>query len=60
VAWAERKPGWEKFATGKGLLIALDERKDVHWKMDPKTGNASRRQVRSSDTEIEMCAIYQL
>ena len=56
VAWAERKPGWEKLETGKGLVIALDERKDVNWKIDPKTGNASRSRARDSSREIEMCA----
>ena len=56
VAWAERKPGWEKLETGKGLVIALDERKDVNWKLDPKTGNASRSRARDSSREIEMCA----
>jgi len=56
VTWAERKPGWEELGTNKGLAIALDERKNVHWKMDPKTGNASRSQARTSDKEIEMCA----
>jgi Flp pilus assembly protein TadD len=56
VAWAERKTGWEKRKTGKGLVIALDERKDVTWKIDPKTGNASRSQARDSSKEIEMCA----
>ncbi len=56
VAWAERKAGWEKLEDTKGLVIALDERKDVHWKIDPKTGNASRSQARNSSKEIEMCA----
>jgi predicted CXXCH cytochrome family protein len=56
VAWAERRPGWEKLATRMGLAIALDERKGVHWKMDPITGNASRSEPRNSDKEIEMCA----
>ena len=41
VAWAERKPGREALDTGKGLVIGLDERKDVNWKIDPKTGSSS-------------------
>ena len=56
VNWANRKPGWEKREAGKGLAISLDERKDIHWKIDSKTGNAARSKSRSSDKEIEMCA----
>jgi len=56
VAWAERKPGWKELENTKGLVIALDERKDVHWKIDQKTGKASRSQARNGSTEIEMCA----
>ena len=56
VAWAERKPGWDKLATNMGLVIALDERKGVHWKIDPKTGSVSRSEPRNSDKEIEICA----
>ncbi|MDH3871769.1 MAG: multiheme c-type cytochrome, partial [Gammaproteobacteria bacterium] len=56
VIWAEQKPGWEKLAANKGLSISLDERKDVQWKMDPKTGNAARNKARTTDKEIEMCA----
>jgi predicted CXXCH cytochrome family protein len=56
VAWAERKPGWEKLESGKGLALELDERHDISWLIDPKTGNTSRSQVRTSNKEIEMCA----
>ena len=56
VAWAKHKPGWEKLESGKGLQLSLDERKDIHWKINPETGNAARSKVRSSDKEIEMCA----
>jgi predicted CXXCH cytochrome family protein len=56
VNWAERKPGWEKLETSKGLTLLLDERKDTQWKIDPKTGNASRSRVRGSGKEIELCA----
>lgn len=56
VAWAKHKPGWEKLESGKGLRLSLNERKAVHWKINPETGNATRSQVRSSDNEIEMCA----
>jgi len=56
VAWAERKPGWEKLETGKGLVIALDERRGVQWKADPETGKPTRSRVRDSTREIEVCA----
>jgi len=56
LAWAERKPGWKALEPGKGLVLELDERHDVAWTIDPKTGNASRSQVRTSNKEIEMCA----
>jgi len=56
VTWATHAAGWEKLETGKGLVISLDERKDVHWKIIPETGNAVRSKVRGSDKEIEMCA----
>ena len=55
VAWAEHAPGWEKLS-GKGLVISLDERKDVHWTINPESGTAERSKVRDSDKEIEMCA----
>jgi tetratricopeptide (TPR) repeat protein len=56
VAWAERKPGREKLEASKGLVISLDERRDVQWKFNPETGSASRSKVRSGEKEIEMCA----
>jgi len=56
VAWAKHKPGWEKLESGKGLRLSLDEREDIHWTINPETGNAVRNKVRSSDREIEMCA----
>jgi tetratricopeptide (TPR) repeat protein/nitrate/TMAO reductase-like tetraheme cytochrome c subunit len=55
VSWAEQKPGWKKLEANKGLSILLDERKDVHWKIDARTGNATRSEARKSDNEIEMC-----
>ncbi len=56
VTWAKHGPGSEKFAANKGLVLQLDERSNVSWKINPKTGNAVRSKVRSSDKEIEMCA----
>ncbi|MCK5478369.1 MAG: hypothetical protein KAI44_05590, partial [Methylococcales bacterium] len=56
IVWAEHKPGWDKLASSKGLTIQLDERKDIQWTNDPKTGHAVRSKTRNSDKEIEMCA----
>ncbi|MFQ5642261.1 MAG: tetratricopeptide repeat protein [Thiogranum sp.] len=56
VSWAKRKPGWENPETGKGLVLSLDERRDVHWKIDPETGTASRSRARNGAREIGMCA----
>ena len=56
LRWAEHKPGWEKLEAGKGLVIALDERRDVDWKIDPQSGSPSRSRERNSNREIEMCA----
>jgi predicted CXXCH cytochrome family protein len=56
IDWAEKKPGWEKLAGSKGLTIALDERRGVHWHPDAKTGTARRSEPRKGEMEIEMCA----
>jgi tetratricopeptide (TPR) repeat protein len=56
VAWARKEPGSEQFSETRGLVARFDERKDVAWTMDPKTGNASRSRPRSTDSEIEVCA----
>lgn len=56
VAWAERKTDWKKFESSKGLVLQLDERKNVQWHINSKTGNAERTQARTTEKEIEMCA----
>ena len=56
VVWAEHKSGQDKLAGSKGLIIQLDERKDVQWTNNPKTGKAVRSKIRNSDKEIDMCA----
>jgi len=40
----------------RGLTVALDERHDVTWKIDPGTGNATRSTPKDADREIEVCA----
>ena len=39
VLWAQKKPGWERFESDHGLVLALDERKGVNWVIDPETGD---------------------
>ena len=55
VTWAKKEPGWEALTDDKGLLVLFDERKDVHWKIDSKTGNAKRSIDRTTEKEIEVC-----
>jgi len=56
VLWAKKEGDWKKFGTTEGLVIALDERKGVAWRIDPATGNARRSSPRPSEREIEVCA----
>lgn len=56
IGWAKKKPGWESFNNNKGLNVLFDERKGVHWKIDPETGNAQRSSVRTTEKEIQVCA----
>ena len=56
VLWADRKPGWEQFAANHGLMLQLDERNNIHWEINPDTGNPVRSKARDSDREIGMCA----
>lgn len=55
LAWAKREAGWEK-TPDKGLDVLLDERRNVHWRIDPASGNAQRSAARATDKEIETCA----
>ena len=56
VTWAKKEPGWEALNNDKGLPVLFDERKDVHWKINPETGNAQRSSERATGKEIEVCA----
>jgi tetratricopeptide (TPR) repeat protein len=56
IAWANKEPGWEAHNDNKGLPVLFNERKDVVWNMNSKTGNAQRSVVRTSEKEIEVCA----
>jgi len=55
AAWARKEPGWES-RSDKGLVVSLDERKDVSWSPDPKSGNPVRSAPRKTTVEIETCA----
>ena len=39
-----------------GLVVQLDERRDISWTIDPETGNAVRSRPRHTDREIALCA----
>jgi tetratricopeptide (TPR) repeat protein len=56
LTWAGKKSGWETFKDNKGLAVLLDERKDVHWALNKKTGSALRSQPGTTEKEIEVCA----
>jgi tetratricopeptide (TPR) repeat protein len=55
VAWANHVPRYEKVAD-QGLLVALDERRDVQWTAVAATGNAQRSAPLTSERELEVCA----
>jgi cytochrome c553 len=56
VAWAKQRGDWRRFEANQGLLIALNERRNARWQIDPVTGNARRSEPRRSELEIQMCA----
>jgi tetratricopeptide (TPR) repeat protein len=56
IAWANEPGDWPGLAAGKGLVLALDERKGVAWTMAAATGTARRSVPRSTAREIETCA----
>lgn len=56
VAWAEKRGDWRRFQANEGLLIALNERRGVSWRIDPATGNVVRSVPRKSEREIQVCA----
>jgi tetratricopeptide (TPR) repeat protein len=56
VAWARKEGDGAAYGAGKGLVLALDERRGVTWTPDPTTGNSKRSAPRASAREIEMCA----
>jgi tetratricopeptide (TPR) repeat protein len=59
VAWGERQQSWLPWGKGgdHGLTVHFDERRGVHWAIDPATGNARRSAPRTSAKELETCGV---
>jgi predicted CXXCH cytochrome family protein len=55
LAWAKRGDGRDAIPN-KGLAVQFDERRNVHWTIDPASGNAKRSAGRTTQKEIETCA----
>ncbi len=57
LEWAKKEDGWQRHdGPGKGLAVALDERRGVSWAMNAASGTASRSRPRATAREIEACA----
>ena len=57
LAWANKEGDWARFGgAGKGLPVALDERRGVGWVIDATSGNAARTKPRETSREVEVCA----
>ena len=59
VDWARRQQSWLPWGKGgdDGLTVHFDERQDVHWTIEPATGNAVRSAPRTSAKELETCGV---
>jgi predicted CXXCH cytochrome family protein len=63
VGWAKAQQSWWPFGSGsddprKGLLLRFDERHDIAWPIDPKTGNARRSFTPALlRKEVETCGL---
>jgi predicted CXXCH cytochrome family protein len=62
VAWAREKQSWWPFKRGddpsKGLSVSFDERHDITWPIDSRTGNATRRIAPARlRREVETCGL---
>jgi tetratricopeptide (TPR) repeat protein len=55
VAWARAARDTAR-RDARGLAILLDERRDVRWSVDPRSGQPLRSTPRGTDTEIQLCA----
>ena len=63
VAWARDQQSWWPFGKAddppKGLLVRFDERRDVTWLPDPRTGKPQRRNFAPATLrkEVETCGL---
>ena len=62
VAWARAQQSWWPFGKSedprKGLLVRFDERRDVVWPINPRTGNAARNFTPALvRKEVETCGL---
>lgn len=55
-ALAKRSGKSTRDSLTKGLTVALDERRQVSWRLNPSTGYAARSQPRKDEREVEVCA----
>jgi predicted CXXCH cytochrome family protein len=62
VAWARERQSWWPFGKRDdptaGLRVRFDERRDISWPIDPRTGNATRRIAPATlRKEVETCGL---
>src|SRR5262249_14626060 len=62
VAWAREQQSWWSFGKredpAKGLVVRFDERQDITWTIDPRTGNGQRRIAPAVlRKEVETCGL---
>jgi Flp pilus assembly protein TadD len=62
ASWANDQQSWWPFGKSqdpmKGLLVRLDERQDITWPIDPRTGNGQRRIAPATlRKEVETCGL---
>ena len=62
VAWVREQQGWWPFGRtddpSKGLSVSFDERHDITWSIDSRTGNAMRRIAPARlRKEVETCGL---
>ena len=62
VVWAREQQSWWPFEKRddptQGLRVRFDERRDITWPIDPRTGNATRRVAPATlRKEVETCGL---
>ncbi len=56
LAWSRKPDEQKKLDATEGLTIALDERRDAAWEIDPASNQPHRSKPRETEREIQMCA----